>query len=29
MFRSGKELYDERFGERYRVLETARDTGGR
>jgi mannose-6-phosphate isomerase-like protein (cupin superfamily) len=28
MFRSGEELYDERFGERYRVLETARDTGG-
>ena len=28
IFRSGEELYDRRFRERYRVLQTARDTGG-
>ena len=28
IFRSGEELYDHRFKERYRVLRTARDTGG-
>ena len=28
MFSKGDELYDKRFGERYRVLEAARDSGG-
>ena len=28
MFSKGDELYDKRFGERYVVLETARDSGG-
>ena len=28
MFSTGDELYDKRFGERYRVLEAARDSGG-
>jgi mannose-6-phosphate isomerase-like protein (cupin superfamily) len=28
LFRSGEELHDRRFRERYRVLQTARDTGG-
>lgn len=29
MFRRGDELYDKRFGERYAVLEAAKDTDGR
>ena len=28
MFSKGDELYDKRFGERYLVLEAARDSGG-
>jgi mannose-6-phosphate isomerase-like protein (cupin superfamily) len=28
MFSKGDELYDKRFGERYRVLEAAQDSGG-
>ena len=28
MFSNGDEFYDKRFGERYRVLEAARDSGG-
>jgi mannose-6-phosphate isomerase-like protein (cupin superfamily) len=28
MFTTGDELYDKRFGERYQVLEAARDSGG-
>ena len=28
MFSKGDELYDKRFGERYQVLEAARDSGG-
>ena len=28
MFSEGDELYDKRFGERYVVLEAARDSGG-
>ena len=28
MFSNGDELYDKRFGERYQVLEAARDSGG-
>ena len=28
MFSQGDELYDKRFGERYLVLEAARDSGG-
>ena len=28
MFSKGEELYDERFGERYKILETSEETGG-
>lgn len=28
MLRKGEEIYDERFGERYKILETSEETGG-